>query len=83
MWRALKDRLRAFVRAATGKSSRPTGAVLDSQTVRSDPQGGTVRYDTGKQTKGREHSLLVDALGVVLGAAVAPANTAESAGAQV
>ena len=79
---ALNHRLRAFVRAAVGKRSRPTAAVLDSQTVRSDPHGGTVGYDAGKQTKGRKRCLLVDTLGLVLGAAVAPANTPERAGAQ-
>ena len=79
---ALNHRLRAFVRTAVGKRSRPTAAVLDSQTVRSDPHGGTVGYDAGKQTKGRKRFLLVDTLGLVLGAAVVPANTPERAGAQ-
>ncbi len=79
---ALNDRLRAWVRAAVGKRSRPTAAVLDSQTVRSDPQGGQVGYDAGNKTKGRKRFLLVDTLGLGLGAAVAPANTPERAGAQ-
>ncbi len=79
---ALHDRLRALVRATVGKRCRPTAAVLDSQTVRSDPHGGLVGYDAGKKTKGRKRFLLVDTLGLVLGAAVAPASTPERAGAQ-
>jgi len=79
---ALNDRLRAFVRAAVGKRSRPTAAVLDSQTVRSDPHGGTVGYDAGKKTRGRKRFVLVDILGLVLGAGVALANTPERVGAE-
>lgn len=79
---ALHDRLRAFTRALAGKRSRPTAAVLDSQTVRSAPHGGSVGYDAGKKTKGRKRFLLVDTLGLILGVAVLPAHTPERAGAQ-
>jgi transposase len=78
----LNTRLRALARKAAGKRSRPTAAVLDSQSVRSNPHGGAVGYDAGKKTKGRKRFLLVDTLGWVLGAAVAPAHTPERAGAQ-
>ena len=82
LWVSLNDQLRARVRALVGQRSRPTAAVLDSQTVRSDPHGGAVGYDAGKKTKGRKRFLLVDTLGLVLGAAVQPASTPERAGAQ-
>lgn len=78
----INDRLRALIREEAGKRSRPTAAILDSQTVRSDPHGGAVGYDAGKKTKGRKRFLLVDTLGMVLGAAVQPANTPERKGAQ-
>lgn len=81
-WSGLNDRLRALVRAAAGKDCRPTAAALDSQTVRSDPHGGAVGYDAAKKTKGRKRFLLVDVLGLVLGADVAPASTPERAGAR-
>jgi len=80
-WSALNDRLRARVRATHGKDCRPTAAVLDSQTVRSDPHGGAVGYDAAKKTKGRKRFLLVDTLGLVLGVSVQPASTPERAGA--
>ena len=78
----LNTKLRALARKAAGKRVRPTASVLDSQTVRSNPHGGHVGYDAGKKTKGRKRFLLVDTLGWLLGAAVAPAHTPERAGGQ-
>src|SRR5271170_2990533 len=40
LWSALNGRLRALVREQEGKACRPTGAILDSQTVRSSAHGG-------------------------------------------
>ena len=79
----LNDRLRALVRESAGKRCRPTAAALDSQTVRSAAHGGAVGYDPGKRTKGRKRFLLVDTLGMILGAVVVPANETERAGAKV
>jgi transposase len=81
-WEALNAHLRAEVRAAEGKRSRPTAAILDSQSVKSDPHGGEVGYDAGKCIKGRKRHLLVDTLGLILGIFVTPASTPERAGAQ-
>jgi len=81
-WEALNARLRAYVRQSCGKRSRPTAAILDSQTVKSDPHGGTVGYDASKRIKGRKRHLLVDTLGLVLGAVVTAANVPEREGAQ-
>ena len=82
-WAALNDALRVLVRRSQGKRSRPTAAILDSQSVKSAGHGGTVGYDAGKRIKGRKRHLLVDTLGLVLGVAVTPANTTERAGAQL
>jgi putative transposase len=81
-WEAINARLRAYVREQAGKRSRPTAAILDSQSVKSDPHGGAVGYDAGKRIKGRKRYLLVDTLGLILGIMVSPANTPERAGAQ-
>jgi transposase len=81
-WAALNARLRALVRKAQGKRCRPTAAILDSQSVKSDPHGGATGYDAGKRIKGRKRHLLVDTLGLVLGVCVTPASTTERAGAQ-
>jgi transposase len=82
-WAALNDALRTLVRIAQGKRSRPTAAILDSQSVKSDGHGGAVGYDAGKRIKGRKRHLLVDNLGLLLGVAVTPASTTERAGAQI
>jgi transposase len=81
-WEALNARLRAQVREEEGKRSRPTAAILDSQSVKSDPHGGNVGYDSAKKIKGRKRHLLVDTLGLMLGIVVTPANTTERDGAQ-
>jgi|SRR6185369_3202166 transposase len=81
-WRAINDRLRAYVREMHGKRSNPTAAILDSQSVKSDPHGGDVGYDAGKRIKGRKRHLLVDTLGLLLGVKVTAASTTERDGAQ-
>jgi transposase len=81
-WEALNARLRADVRETEGKRSRPTAAILDSQSVKSDPHGGAVGYDAAKRLKGRKRHILVDTLGLLLGVLVTPANVTERSGAQ-
>lgn len=82
-WAALNDALRTLVRQAHGRRSRPTAAILDSQTVKSANHGGSVGYDAGKRIKGRKRHLLVDTLGLILGVEITPANTPERDGAQL
>jgi transposase len=82
-WQLLNDALRSVVRCEEDRKHAPSAAVLDSQTVRSDGHGGAVGYDAGKKTKGRKRFILVDTLGMLLGVAIAPADTPERAGARV
>jgi transposase len=81
VWEVINGLLRTEVRAQECKRSRPTAAILDSQSVKSDPHGGAVGYDAAKRIKGRKRHLLVDTLGLVLGATVSPANVPEREGA--
>jgi transposase len=81
-WEAIHARLRAQVREREGKRCRPTAAILDSQSVKSDGHGGAVGFDAGKRIKGRKRHLLVDTLGLILGIFVTPASTPEREGAQ-
>ena len=78
----LNAHLRAHVRGSEGKRSRPTAAILDSQSVKSDPHGGQVGYDAGKRIKGRKRHLLVDRLGMLLEVCVSPASTGDRCGAK-
>ena len=82
-WAVIHDTLRVLIRRTHGKRSRPTAAILDSQSVKSDGHGGRVGYDAGKKINGRKRHLLVDTLGLVLGVAVTPASTTERDGAQL
>jgi len=81
-WESINAKLRGKVRKAQGKRTRPTAAILDSQSVKSDPHGGAVGYDAAKRIKGRKRHILVDTLGLLLGIEITPASTPERDGAQ-
>lgn len=82
IWAALNDALRTCARAAAGRKTQPSAAILDSQSVKSDGHGGAVGYDAGKKIKGRKRHLLVDTLGLLLGVVVTPADCPERDGGQ-
>ena len=81
-WESLNDCLRGLARKQQGKRCRPTAAILDSQSVKSDGHGGSVGYDAAKRIKGRKRHLLVDTLGLVLGVMVTAADVPEREGAR-
>ena len=82
LWERVNARLRAKVRKRIGKRCRPTAAILDSQSVKSDPHRGVVGYDAGKRIKGRKRHVLVDTMGLLLGIEITPADTPEREGAK-
>jgi transposase len=81
-WEMVNAQLRGEVRQSEGKDVNPTAAILDSQTVKSDPHGGKVGYNAAKHIKGRKRHVLVDTLGLLLGVCVTPASTPEREGGQ-
>ncbi len=81
--RQAHDRLRATVRESEGRDRDPSGAILDSQVVRTTGVGGPQRgYDGAKRLSGRKRHLLVDTSGLVLGARVHTASLHDRDGAQ-
>ena len=69
------DRIRVTVRESECRDRDPSGAVLDSQVVKTTGVGGPERgYDGAKRLSGRKRHLLVDTDGLALGARVHAAN---------
>jgi transposase len=75
------DRLRALWRNREGREVAPTGAAIDSQSVKTSPQGGVKGFDAGKKVKGRKRHLLVDTLGLLVAVLIQPANVQDRDGA--
>jgi len=62
------DELRRRIRAAEGRNSEPTAAVIDSQSVQGATTVGraTRGYDKGKNVNGRKRHIAVDTLGLLI-----------------
>ena len=65
--------LNGCLRLARGRRRRPSASILDTQSVKTGPQGGPRGYDAAKKVKGRKRVLLVDTEGLVQGLHVVPA----------
>ncbi len=82
LWIRIHDALRSRVRQTCGRKAAPTAAVMDSQTVKIGDQGGLRGYDAVKKTTGRKRHILVDVMGLLLGAYVGPGDEQDRDGAQ-
>jgi transposase len=63
MWRVRQDR-----------DPYPTATVIDSQSVRTSPQGGPQGFDANKKIKGRKRHIATDTLGLLLAVTVTAAS---------
>jgi putative transposase len=81
LWEQIHNVLRQRVRRSVGKRSKPTAAILDSQSVRTAEGGEQRGYDAGKKITGRKRHLAVDTLGLVWAVVVHGADWQDQEGA--
>ncbi|MFF4911308.1 IS5 family transposase [Streptomyces sp. NPDC001260] len=81
----LHDRLHQAVRGAEGRDPEPSGAVVDSQSVKADATVAHASrgFDAGKKINGRKRHLLTDTLGLLLAVQVTPASVTDRDGARI
>lgn len=72
---AMYDELRRLWRTRQHRAPDPTAAILDSQSVKTSPQGGPKGYDAGKKVKGRKRHLVTDTLGLLVAVLITVAST--------
>lgn len=75
LFEAMYDELRKLWRTRQHRAPDPTAAILDSQSVKTSPQGGPKGYDAAKKVNGRKRHLVTDTLGLLIAVLVTVAST--------
>ena len=81
LWERIVQVLVGRARRAQGRKTRPSAAVVDTQSVKTTECGGPRGFDPAKKVKGRKRHLVTDTTGLPLGLAVHPADVQDNHGA--
>lgn len=73
-WQTLNTALRRQERIAHDRTPEPSGAIIDSQSVKTTEAGGERGFDAGKVINGRKRHTLVETRGNLLEVVVKPAD---------
>lgn len=82
LFRTIHDLALMLDREIAGRAASPTGAILDSQSVKA-PNAPERGYDAGKKVTGRKRHIAVDTDGRLLMVRLTAADLSDSAGAQL
>lgn len=80
---AINTALCQMDRCQRGRKATPTGALIDSQSIKTAKEARHVGFDGGKLVKGHKRHLLADTVGNMLNVVVSAANVSDSAGGQL
>jgi len=79
LWSRLLRVLREETRQRSGRRRKPTGAVVDSSSVKGSPVAGPRGFDGAKKTDGIKRHIIVDTTGLLLAVHVTAANILDRA----
>ena len=81
-WKRINENLRYQEREKRGRKPEPTGAIIDSQSVKTTEAGGERGYNGSKCINGRKRHVVVDTVGNLLSVVVNAANSQDREGAK-